>query len=57
MSAQTASHESIAALRRAVALDPRGWLALGDHLSASGDATGADAAYVEHVRHASRIPR
>ena len=56
MSAQTASHESIAALRRAVALDPRGWLALGDRLLASGDAAGADAAYVEHVRHASKDP-
>ncbi|MUV13628.1 tetratricopeptide repeat-containing sulfotransferase family protein [Noviluteimonas gilva] len=56
MSAQTASHESIAALRRAVALDPRGWLALGDRLYASGDAAGADAAYVEHVRHASKDP-
>ena len=51
--------EALAALRRTVALDPmlpRAWLALGDHLTATGDAAGADAAYVEHVRHSTRDP-
>jgi tetratricopeptide (TPR) repeat protein len=51
--------EAIAALRRAVALDPalpRAWLALGDHLTAIGDVAGADAAYAEHIRHSTRDP-
>jgi tetratricopeptide (TPR) repeat protein len=51
--------EALAALRRTVALDPmlpRAWLALGDHLTASGDLAGADAAYNEHVRHSPRDP-
>ena len=59
MNVQTASPRTIAALRQAVARDPalpRGWLALGDRLLAAGDAAGADAAYVEHVRHARRDP-
>jgi tetratricopeptide (TPR) repeat protein len=51
--------EALVALRRAVKLDPalpRGWLALADHLAATGDAAGADAAYNEHVRRASKDP-
>jgi tetratricopeptide (TPR) repeat protein len=34
----------------------RTWLALGDQRAAAGDAAGADAAYLEHVRHAARDP-
>ena len=30
------------------------WLALGDRLAAAGDAAGADAAYVRHVREANK---
>ncbi|MGO4551285.1 sulfotransferase [Lysobacter sp. 2RAF19] len=56
MSVHSASLPSIAALRRTVAQDPSGWLALGDRLFAAGDLAGADAAYVEHVRHASKDP-
>jgi len=51
--------EALAALQRAVALKPdlpRGWLALGDHLTAVGDADGADAAYTSHIRYSSRDP-
>ena len=52
--------EALAALRRAVALKPdlpQAWQALGDHLTAVGDAAGADAAYSQHVRHSVRDPR
>ena len=52
--------EAVAALRRALALKPelpRAWLALGDHLSAMGDAEGADVAYAAHVRHSVRDPQ
>jgi len=35
---------------------PRAWLALGDHLSAMGDAAGADQAYGWHIRHSNRDP-
>jgi len=51
--------EALVALRRAVALDPaqpRAWRALGDHLTAIGDAAGADAAYAEHIRRSTRDP-
>lgn len=50
---------AVAALRRAVALQPtlaRAWLALADHLRAIGDAEGADAAQLAHVRHSVRDP-
>ena len=52
--------EAIAALRRAVTLDPelpQAWRALGDHLMAVGDLDAADAAYARHVRHATADPR
>lgn len=52
--------EAVAALRRAVALKPdlpQAWLALGDHLMATGDAEGADAAYAHHIRHSTQDPR
>ena len=52
--------DAVAALRRAVELDPRlsaAWLALGDHLTAMGEAAGADAAYAEHIRHSTQDPR
>ncbi|MDR7100124.1 Flp pilus assembly protein TadD [Lysobacter niabensis] len=51
--------EALAALRRAVALKPdlpAAWLALGDHLTATGDNAGADAAYTHHVRYSTRDP-
>lgn len=52
--------EAVAALRRAVELKPdmtEAWLALGDHLTAIGDAEGADAAYAQHIRTSTRDPR
>lgn len=51
---------AVLALRRAVALNstPAGaWLALGDHLAAIGDVTGADAAYARHIKASTRDPR
>jgi tetratricopeptide (TPR) repeat protein len=51
---------AIAALRHAVELKPEmsnAWRALGDHLSAVGDAVGADAAYARHIKAASKDPR
>jgi tetratricopeptide (TPR) repeat protein len=51
---------AVAALRSAVRLTPAlgaAWLALADHLTAMGDAVGADAAFAEHLRHSSRDPR
>jgi Flp pilus assembly protein TadD len=54
------TEDAVASLRRALALKPdlpRAWLALGDHLSAMGDAEGADAAYAAHVRHSTRDPQ
>ncbi len=51
---------AVAALRRAVALDPRlpdAWRALADHLTALGDTAGADAAYAQHLKSATRDPR
>lgn len=35
---------------------PHAWLALGDHLSAMGDAPGADEAYGWHIRFSNRDP-
>ena len=52
-------NEALAALRRAVTLDPtlpQAWLALADHLSATGDSAGAQQAYANHVRHSTRDP-
>lgn len=50
---------AIRALRRAVALQPDlpgAWLALGDHLAASGDEAGAEQAYAQHLRFAAADP-
>jgi tetratricopeptide (TPR) repeat protein len=50
----------VTALQRAVALKPDmpdAWRALADHLTAMGDAAGADAAYAQHIRFSSRDPR
>src|SRR6185503_4376180 len=52
--------EAIEALRRAVSLQPdlpQAWRALGDGLLAAGEPAAADAAYVSHVRHATRVPQ
>ena len=51
---------AVAALRRAVALNadlPDAWRALADHLAASGDVTGADAAYARHIKASVKDPR
>jgi predicted Zn-dependent protease len=51
---------ALAALRRAVVLKPDlpdAWRALADHLTAAGDAEGADAAYARHIKAATRDPR
>ena len=47
------SDRAIAALKRATALKPdmpEAWRALGDQLTLSADAVGADAAYAQHIR-------
>lgn len=52
--------EAVVALRRAVDLKPDlgdAWRALADHLNALGDSEGADAAYAQHLKFASRDPR
>ena len=52
--------EAIAALRRAVALQPdlpQAWRELGDHLMAAGEQDAADAAYARHVLHSTHDPR
>jgi tetratricopeptide (TPR) repeat protein len=54
------SHHALAALRRAVAINPDmpdAWRAIGDQLSLAGDIAGADAAYAEHIRASSHDPR
>ena len=46
---------AVASMRRAVAVDPtrpQAWRRLGDHLDVMGDRSGAEAAYLNHVRHA-----
>jgi tetratricopeptide (TPR) repeat protein len=51
--------EALQALQRAVALKPdlpTAWLALGEHLHATGDSVAAQAAYNQHVRFSSRDP-
>ncbi|MEP7243825.1 MAG: sulfotransferase [Gammaproteobacteria bacterium] len=51
---------AVAALRRAVALQPEmpdAWRALGDHLTAIGDAHGADEAYARSIRYSTHDPR
>jgi len=51
---------AVAALRRAVGLKPglaEAWRALADHLTAIGDADGADDAYARHLKFSTRDPR
>ncbi len=51
---------AVMALRQALKLKPDltgAWLALGDHLAAIGDASGADAAYARHIKPSTRDPR
>jgi tetratricopeptide (TPR) repeat protein len=51
---------AVAALRRAVSLKsemPDAWRALGDHLAAIGDASGADEAYAQHIKFSTHDPR
>jgi tetratricopeptide (TPR) repeat protein len=53
------SEAAIASLQRAVALKPdmaEAWRALGDQLTSSGDAAGADAAYAQHIKASTRDP-
>jgi tetratricopeptide (TPR) repeat protein len=53
---ETGSLEAVvASMRRAVGADPtqpQAWRHLGDHLDAAGDRSGAEAAYLNHVRYA-----
>jgi len=52
--------EAIPALRRAVTLKPDltdAWRALGDQLTITGDAAGADAAYAQHIKTSVKDPR
>jgi tetratricopeptide (TPR) repeat protein len=52
--------EAVASLRRALELKPDlgdAWRELADHLGALGDPEGADAAYAQHLKFASRDPR
>jgi len=51
---------ALAALRHAVALKPEmpdAWRAIGDHLVATGDLAGADAAYARHIKASTRDPK
>jgi tetratricopeptide (TPR) repeat protein len=51
---------ALAALHRAVQLNPGltgAWLALAEHLAATGDVAGADRAYAFHIKSATRDPR
>jgi predicted Zn-dependent protease len=53
------SDAAIEALRRAVSLKPDmtdAWRALGDQLTLTGDAQGADAAYARHIQASVRDP-
>src|SRR5262245_54573003 len=52
--------EAAQALRHALELHPDlcgGWLALGDQLTANGDADAADAAYARHIKSSTRDPK
>jgi tetratricopeptide (TPR) repeat protein len=52
--------QALAALRRAVTLKPdmpAAWRALGDHLTAIGDTSGADDAYAHGIKYSTRDPR
>jgi len=51
---------ALSSLRRAVELKPdtpQAWRALGDHLAATGDDQGSEAAYAQHLRYATRDPQ
>jgi len=51
---------AVAALRRALSLKPEmpdAWRALGDHLTAIGDASAADEAYAQHIKFSTNDPR
>jgi tetratricopeptide (TPR) repeat protein len=51
--------EAIKALQKTVALKPqhtRAWLTLADHLLATGDAQGGDAAYARHIQCSTKNP-
>ena len=51
---------ALSAWRRAVALKPNlpdAWRAIADHLTAIGDADGADAAYAQHIKASTHDPR
>ena len=51
--------EAIKALRKTVGLQPRhtrAWLALADHLVATGDSQGGDAAYARHIQCSAQDP-
>jgi tetratricopeptide (TPR) repeat protein len=51
---------ALSALRRAVQLKPGmpdAWRAIGDHLTAAGDTSGADAAYAQHIKASTRDPK
>ncbi|HEY0686035.1 MAG TPA: sulfotransferase [Steroidobacter sp.] len=52
--------QAVMALRRAVELKPDlpdAWRTLADHLTAAGDAEGADRAYAQHIRYSTRDPQ
>lgn len=58
--AQRDGEGAVAALRRAVTLKPEmpdAWRALGDHLTAIGDTSGADDAYAQHIKFSTHDPR
>jgi tetratricopeptide (TPR) repeat protein len=58
--AQRNGEGAVAALRRAVSLKPEmpdAWRALGDHLTAMNDASGADDAYAQHIKFSTHDPR
>jgi tetratricopeptide (TPR) repeat protein len=51
---------ALTAWRRAVALKPNlpdAWRAIADHLTAIGDADGADVAYAQHIKASTHDPR
>jgi tetratricopeptide (TPR) repeat protein len=58
--AQRDGEAAVASLRRAVTLKPEmpdAWRALGDHLTAIGDASAADDAYAQHIKYSTHDPR
>lgn len=60
LGAQRNGEGAVAALRRAVSLKPEmpdAWRALGDHLIATGDTSGADDAYAQHIKFSTHDPR